>query len=40
MDAKVTTFPSPYDVPAPAGAEDWRSLYPYYVQFQPGRRAE
>ncbi|MGG7565197.1 PEP-utilizing enzyme [Rhodovulum sp. DZ06] len=40
MDAKTSMFPSPYDVPAPAGAEEWRSLYPYYVQFQPERRAE
>jgi pyruvate, water dikinase len=34
-----TAFPSPYEQPAPAGAEDWRSLYPYHVLFQPERRA-
>jgi len=27
-------FPSPYDTPAPAGAEGWESLFPYYVRFQ------
>ena len=34
-----TSFPSPYEQPAPEGAEDWRSLYPYNVLFQPERRA-
>ncbi|WP_338675200.1 PEP-utilizing enzyme [Streptomyces sp. SCSIO 30461] len=32
------TFPSPHELPTPAGAEDWRSLYPYSVLFQPERR--
>ena len=40
MDAHTPMFPSPYEVKAPAGAEDWASIYPYYVQFQPERRAE
>jgi pyruvate,water dikinase len=33
-------FPSAYDLKAPAGAEHWRDLYPYYMQFQDNRRAE
>jgi len=32
------TFPSPFDVPAPAGAEDWRRLYPAYYLFSDERR--
>ncbi|WP_238364139.1 PEP-utilizing enzyme [Mesobacterium pallidum] len=40
MDAQTPMFPSPYEVEAPAGAEDWKSIYPYYVQYQPERRAE
>jgi len=36
----MTKFPSPYDLKAPAGAEDWRSLYPYYLQFKDSLRAE
>jgi len=31
-------FPSPYSVQPPKGAEDWRSIYPYYVQFQDNLR--
>jgi len=27
-------FPSPYDLKAPQGAEDWKRLYPYYLVFQ------
>jgi pyruvate,water dikinase len=33
-------FPSPYDLPPPAGAEDWRSMYPYYLTFRDDLRAE
>ena len=40
MDAKTPLFPSAFDVKPPKGAEDWQSLYPYYTQFQPSRRAE
>ena len=40
MDAKVSLFPSAFDVKPPKGAEDWQSLYPYYTKFQPARRAE
>lgn len=29
-----STFPSPYDIKAPEGAEDWREMYPYYLTFQ------
>lgn len=35
-----TGFPSAYDLKAPTGAEAWRDLYPYYMQFQENRRAE
>ncbi|MFE6742473.1 PEP-utilizing enzyme [Streptomyces tubercidicus] len=34
-----TAFPSPYEMPAPAGAEGWERLYPYYMVFQPSGRA-
>ena len=40
MDAKVSMFPSPYDLKAPAGAEGWQELYPYYTRFHPARRTE
>lgn len=39
MTSKAS-FPSPYDLPAPPGAEDWRSMYPYYLTFRDDRRAE
>ena len=35
-----TSFPSAYDLAAPAGAEAWRDLYPYYLMFADNRRAE
>jgi pyruvate, water dikinase len=35
-----TSFPSAYDLKAPKGAEAWRDLYPYYMQFQDNRRTE
>nr|WP_293833825.1 PEP-utilizing enzyme [uncultured Arsenicibacter sp.] len=31
-------FVSPYDHHAPAGAEDWKALYPYYMVFQDNLR--
>jgi pyruvate,water dikinase len=31
-------FPSPFEVEAPSGAEDWRRLYPYYYLFSDERR--
>ena len=40
MDAKVSMFTSTYDMKAPAGAEGWQELYPYYTRFHPSRRAE
>jgi pyruvate,water dikinase len=35
-----TTFPSPYDLKAPTGAEEWRELYPYYLLFQDQLKAK
>jgi len=34
-----STFPSPYNLPAPAGAENWRSMYPYYMVFRDELRS-
>jgi pyruvate, water dikinase len=31
-------FVSPYDDPAPDGAEGWEELYPYYLRFRADRR--
>ncbi|ACZ40230.1 PEP-utilizing enzyme [Sphaerobacter thermophilus] len=33
-------FPSPFEVPTPAGAEGWQEMYPYYVLFSEDRRAD
>ena len=33
------SFPSPYEQPAPAGAEGWKDLYAYNLVFQDNRRA-
>jgi pyruvate,water dikinase len=33
-------FASPYDDPAPEGAEGWESLYPYFTLFREDRREE
>ncbi|MBO0682580.1 MAG: PEP-utilizing protein mobile subunit [Candidatus Dormibacteraeota bacterium] len=32
------SFPSPYAVPVPAGAENWRAMYPSYLLFQEENR--
>jgi pyruvate,water dikinase len=40
LNTRASVFPSPFDVPAPAGAEDWKELYPYYYHFQPSMREE
>ena len=32
------SFPSPYDQPAPTGAEGWKDLYAYNLVFQDSRR--
>lgn len=32
------SFPSPYEQPAPSGAEGWKDLYAYNLVFQDGRR--
>jgi pyruvate,water dikinase len=36
----VTRFASPYDDPAPEGAEGWEELYPYFLLFREDRREE
>ena len=36
----IKRFVSPYEDPAPPGAEGWEELYPYYVQFREDRREE
>ena len=33
-------FPSPFDIPTPAGAEGWESMYDWYHLFGPERRAQ
>ena len=38
MNAHSPLFPSAYDLKAPAGAEGWEELYPYYLTFQPNLR--
>ncbi|MCS7172734.1 MAG: PEP-utilizing enzyme [Armatimonadetes bacterium] len=38
--AEPMRFPSPFEVEAPPGAEDWHEMYPPYVRFTPERRAE
>lgn len=35
---KGRRFPSPFEVEAPPGAEDWKRLYPYYYLFSDERR--
>jgi pyruvate,water dikinase len=35
---EVNRFVSPYDDPAPNGAEGWEELYPYYLRFREDRR--
>ena len=39
-DELTGRFPSPFSIPAPEGAEDWRMLYPYYALFSEERREE
>lgn len=36
--AEARNFPSPFEVGAPPGAEDWKRLYPYYHYFSESRR--
>lgn len=36
---KTVRFPDPYEIPTPAGAEGWQSMYPYYNHFLEQRRA-
>ncbi|WP_425072790.1 PEP-utilizing enzyme [Sagittula sp. S175] len=40
MDVMKPMFPSAFEVPTPAGAEGWESLYPYYTHFQAARREQ
>jgi pyruvate,water dikinase len=35
---EANRFVSPYDDPAPEGAEGWAELYPYYLRFREDRR--
>jgi pyruvate,water dikinase len=35
---EANRFVSPYDDPAPDGAEGWEELYPYYLRFRDDRR--
>ncbi|QBJ95476.1 hypothetical protein ERC79_05505 [Rhodococcus sp. ABRD24] len=34
----MKSFPSPFDLETPAGAEGWEELYPYNLVFQPSRK--
>ncbi|GAB2626909.1 PEP-utilizing enzyme [Prescottella soli] len=34
----MKSFPSPFDLETPAGAEGWEELYPYNMVFQPNRQ--
>ncbi|MDH6677916.1 pyruvate,water dikinase [Rhodococcus sp. LBL1] len=34
----MKSFPSPFDLETPAGAEGWEELYPYNMVFQPNRK--
>lgn len=34
----MKSFPSPFDLDTPAGAEGWQELYPYNMVFQPNRQ--
>jgi pyruvate,water dikinase len=36
---RTDRFASPFDVPAPEGAEDWAEMYPYYLRFSEERRS-
>ncbi|WP_144421626.1 PEP/pyruvate-binding domain-containing protein [Kocuria palustris] len=38
QEGEVRSFPSPFSVADPEGAEGWEKLYPYYLTFQPSRR--
>ena len=33
MNDLSPSFPSPFDVPSPEGAEGWQTIYPYYLVF-------
>lgn len=35
---EIKSFPSPFSVETPQGAEGWEKLYPYYLSFQENRK--
>jgi pyruvate, water dikinase len=37
---KQAKFPSPYELAPPTGAEDWKSMYPYYMVFKDELKKE
>lgn len=37
-DAEIRSFPSPFSVSDPEGAQGWEQIYPYYLTFQESRR--
>ncbi len=38
LETRARTFPSPFEVAAPPGAEGWEGMYPYYYLFSEDRR--
>lgn len=38
MTDQAARFPSPFELPAPPGAEGWERMYPYYMTFSEARR--
>lgn len=40
MTKTASVFPSPYEIAAPVGAEDWQEMYPYYLRFLPHQQDE
>jgi hypothetical protein len=37
-NGSAARFPLPSEIADAPGAEDWRSMYPYFTRFQPERR--
>ena len=40
QNAKKRSFPDPYEIQTPEGAEGWEEMYAYHNRFLPTRRAE
>lgn len=40
MAQRSKSFPSPYSMKTPKGAEGWQDLYPYYLVFQDNQKAK